>query len=282
MPIPWCLDPPPFGDSARVSSWLEKQLSLCDDEAFARGFAASCPVSGLSPEAYSHQVLDVDGEKLLVGIRFKGGDVARPFVDLIAWTGEPRPRWVIAIQEAFAQFAPEAVRFRWSKESAPPWTGEVGQYLFAGLAAGTLHASVSPARDLSWFDEFSQAFDKWRTTSPLGPEVWPSNLDDLKKCLKHGHIVVATEGDKFLGLAASLWQTERAFEGWMIMEEFVVPEAQGRGLGTALQQGLMQRLPQGDLVWGTIQGDNVASQKTAARCGRRPVETWWFIPLGAS
>ncbi|WP_197534518.1 GNAT family N-acetyltransferase [Symmachiella dynata] len=226
--------------------------------------------------------MDVDGEKLLVGIRFKGGDVARPFVDLIAWTGEPRPRWVIAIQEAFAQFAPEAVRFRWSKESAPPWTGEVGQYLFAGLAAGTLHASVSPARDLSWFDEFSQAFDKWRTTSPLGPEVWPSNLDDLKKCLKHGHIVVATEGDKFLGLAASLWQTERAFEGWMIMEEFVVPEAQGRGLGTALQQGLMQRLPQGDLVWGTIQGDNVASQKTAARCGRRPVETWWFIPLGAS
>ncbi len=248
MPIPWSLDLPQFGDSARVSGWLEKQLSLCDDEAFARGFAASCPVSGLSPEAYSHQVLDVEGEKLLVGIRFKGGNVARPFVDLIAWTGEPRPGWIVAITEAFAQFAPEAVRFRWSKESAPPWTGEVDQYLFAGLTAGTSHASVSPACDLAWYDEFSQAFDKWRTTSPLGPEVWPCDLNDLKKCFKDGHIVVATDGDRFLGLAACLWQTERAFEGWMIMEEFVVPEAQGHGLETAIQHSLTHQIPPGDLV----------------------------------
>ncbi|TWU13417.1 hypothetical protein CA54_22520 [Symmachiella macrocystis] len=280
MPIPWCLDPPPFGESARISGWLEKQLALCDDEAFARGFAASCPVSGLSPDAYSHRILDVEGEKLLVGIRFKGGEVAQPFVDLIAWTGEPRLGWVVAIKEAFAPFAPRAVRFRWSKETAPPWLGEVDQYLFAGWAAGTSDARVSPARDLGWYDEFSQAFDKWRTTSPLGLEVWPCDLDDLKKCLKDGHIVVATEGDRFLGLAACLWQSERAFEGWVIMEEFVVLEAQGRGLGTALQRGLMQRLPPGDLVWGTIHADNVASQKTAAQCGRRPVETWWFIPLG--
>jgi GNAT superfamily N-acetyltransferase len=280
MSIPWYLDLPRFGDPGRVSDWVEKQLALCDDDAFARSFAASCPVSGLGSDAYRHRKLEVEGQKILVGIRFKGGDVTQPFVDMLAWTGEPCPGWIVALKEAFAPFAPRAVRFRWSKETNPPWPGDVDQYVFAGPSAGLSHASVAPALDLSWFDEFSRAFDEWRRTSPLGPEVWPSDLDELKECLEDGHIVVATDGDKFQGLAACLWRTERAFEGWSIMEEFVVPEAQGRGLGTALQRGLMHCLPPGDLVWGTIHGNNAASQATAARCGRKPVETWWFAPLG--
>ena len=108
----------------------------------------------------------------------------------------------------------------------------------------------------------------------------PSDSDALHACLDDGHIVVAADGHKFLGLAACRWRTERAFDGWSIIEEFVVPEAQGRGLGTALQRGLMHLLPRGDLVWGTIHGTNAASLATAARCGREPVETWWFVPLG--
>ena len=280
MSIPWCSELPRFGDPARVTDWLEKQLALCDDDAFARSFAASCPVSGLNCNAYRHRKLDVDGETLLVAIRFKGGDVAQPFVDLLAWTGEPCPGWIVAIEEAFAPFAPQAIRFRWSRDTPPPWPGEVDQHVFAGPAAGASHASVVPACDLSWFDEFRRSFEVWRTSSLLGLEVSPSDPGELNACLDDGHIVVATDGDKFLGLAACLWRTERAFDGWSIIEEFVVPEAQGRGLGTALQRGLMHLLPPGDLVWGTIHGTNAASQATAARCGREPVETWWFVPLG--
>ena len=236
-------------------------------------------MSGLGSNAYSHRKLDAEGETLLVGIRFKGGDVTQPFVDLLAWTGEPCPGWIAAIKEAFVPFAPQAIRFRWSRDSPPPWPGEIDQLVFAGPAAGTTHASVTPARDLSWFDDFRQAFDVWRTTSPLRPEVSPADLDELNACLEDGHIVVATNGDVFLGLAACLWQTERAFDGWSIMEQFVVSEVQGRGLGAALQRGLMHLLPPGDLVWGTIHGSNAASQATAALCGREPVESWWFVPL---
>lgn len=252
---------------------------MCDDDSFARGFAASCPVSGLGIDAYRHRKLEVNGDTLLVGIRFKGCDIAQPFVDLLAWSGEPCPGWIVAIEEAFAPFAPRAVRFRWSKESDSPWGGVVDQYVFAGPAVGTSHPSVEPARDLLWYDDFRQSFDDWQTSSPHGQEVCPSDLDDLKECFNNGHIAVAAENDNFLGLAACIWQTERALEGWSIKEEFVVPKAQGRGLGSALQRGLMHLLPPGDLVWGTIHGSNVASQATAARCGREPVETWWFVPL---
>jgi len=281
MSIPWCLDVPRFGNPAQVSDWLEEQLALCDDDDFAQRFAAACPILGQGCDAYRHRKLDVEGETLLVGIRFKGCDVDQPFVDLLAWTGEPCPGWINAIKDAFAPFAPQAVRFRWSRETAPPWPAEIDQHVFAGPAAGTSHANVSPARDMSWFDDFHHAFNRWKTSSPLGQEVSASSVDELNACLEDGHIVVASDGDMFLGLAACLWQTERAFEGWSIMEEFVVAEAQGRGLGIALQRGLMHRLPPGDLVWGTIHGTNVASQATAARCGRAPIESWWFVPLGA-
>jgi len=282
MSTPWCLDIPRFGNPARVSAWLKKQLALCDDDAFARRFAASCPVSGLDFDTYRHRTLDVEGETLLVGIRFKGCDTTQPFVDLLAWTGEPCPSWIVAIKEAFAPFTPRALRFRWSRDTKPPWPGEIDQQMFAGPAAGASHASVTPARDLSWSDDFRQAFDFWRSSSLLGSEVSPADLDELNACLDDGHIVVATDGATFLGLAACLWRTERAFEGWSIVEEFVISEAQGRGLGTALQRSLMRRLPPGDLVWGTIHGTNVASQATATRCGREPVETWWLVPFGVS
>jgi hypothetical protein len=279
MNIAWCSDVPRYGDPARVSDWLEKQLALCEDETFGQRFAASCPLPGLGSAAYLHRKLQVEGETLLVGIRFKGCDVAQPFVDLLAWTGEPNSAWIGAIEEAFASFAPRALRYRWLRATDPPWPGEVDQYLFAGPAKGAPHPSVTAASDLSWFDDFRNAFDRWREGSPLGPEVAPSDADELKECLDCGHVVIATEGDTFLGIAACLWREERAFAGWSIMEQFVIPEAQGRGLGSSLQRGLMLHLPPGDLVWGTIHGDNTASQKTAVRCGRELVETWWFVSL---
>jgi GNAT superfamily N-acetyltransferase len=275
----WSLDLPRFGDAKQLSKWLQLQLAKCDDESFGLLFAKSCSVPGLQPEEYRHRILKLCGETLLVGIRFKGGDVAQPFVDLLAWTGEPKPTWIPAIGEAFSNFDPLAVRFGWSRNTEPPWPGEVDQYLYAGVAQGTQHEWVQPAHDLSWFQDFRSSFERWQDTSPLGREVQPAEADDLEACLGNGSVVVATCDGTFLGLAACRWKSERAFAGWAIVEEYVVPEARGQGLGAALQSALMHCLPLGDLVWGTIHGKNVASQVTAARCGREMVETWWFTPL---
>ena len=279
MPQPWSIDLPRFGDAKQFAEWLQEQLAKCDDEAFGRRFAASCPVAGIPAEAYLHRKLMVCEDTLLVGIRFKGCDVAQPFVDLLAWTGEPQPGWVPAISEAFSPFHPFAVRFCTSRDSELPWPGQVDQYVYAGRARGALHKWVTPACDLSWFDDFRGGFERWQTASPLGPEVWRPEVDELQACLDDGHVVVAARDGAFLGVAACRRNAERAFKGWSIVEEFVVPEMQGQGLGAALQRGLMQRLPAGDLVWGTIHAKNFASQATAARCGRRVVETWWFTAL---
>lgn len=278
---PWNVDVPRLGDAHRLSNWLEAQRARCHDDTFARQFAEACPVPGVEAAAYRHRQMTVGGETLLVGIRFKGCDVAQPFVDLLAWTGEPQSAWIPAIGEEFAAFRPQAVRLGWSRETPPPWPGEVDQHVFAGRVGGPYagHELVISARDLAWFDDFHREFEQWRGASPLGDEVFPSELADFQDCLDSGHVVVAAHDGRFLGVAACRRLAERAFAGWTIVEEFVVPEAQGRGLGTALQRGLLQRLPTGDVVWGTIHGRNLASQATARRCGRELVETWWFTPL---
>lgn len=278
MCISWCSDIPRFGDADQYSKWLKEQHDKCNDEAFGQRFAASCPVPGLMAEAYQHRRFEVGGETLLAGIRFKGGDLAQPFVDLLAWTGAPSPQWIPATTREFSSFNPLAVRFCWSQDTEPPWPGEVDQYVYAGRARGAVHQWIMPARDCSWFDDFRRRFDEWQNTSRLGTEVRPAEADEFKACLDDGHVVVASCDGTFLGVAACRRQSERAFVGWSIVEEFVVPQAQGRGLGTALQRGLMQCLPADELVWGTIHHKNMPSRKTAARCGRQAVETWWFTP----
>ena len=277
---PWSIELPKFGDAEQFTTWSGEQFARCDDSGFGQRFAEACPLPGIDPPAYQHRMLEFGGEHLLAGIRFKGGDVTHPFIDLLAWTGEPSPDWIPAIKNEFARLKPLSIRYAWPSDKPPPWMGEVDQYVYAGFPKCEPQEQIPPAHDLSWYQDFREHFDAWRSCSPLGKDVSPAETGDFQACLDDGHVAVASDNDgSFLGVAACRRGNQRALTGWTIIEEFVIPAAQGRGLGTALQLGLMQHLPECALVWGPIDGKNFASQATAARCGREAVETWWFVPI---
>ena len=99
----------------RVRSLLEAELDLAlarrRDQGFARDFAGWCPRPGRSPEEYLHREITAGGGTALVGIRFKGGDVEQPFVDLVARDFAHDDVACFAAQleasaQAFADFAP--------------------------------------------------------------------------------------------------------------------------------------------------------------------------------
>ncbi|MBD3676342.1 MAG: GNAT family N-acetyltransferase [Planctomycetaceae bacterium] len=279
MTYSWSNPVPRYGDLDRHQNWLQGQLDRCDDREFGHDFARHCPLDGVDADAYQHRVLTVGEAKLLTGIRFKGCDVTQPFVDLIAWTGNPQRDWITAVAEEYAPFRPLWMRYAWCEREPEPWGGEVDQFVYAGPARGEIDAEIREADHLDWFDEFQTDFEAWRQADPLGQEVAPAERQELEACLERGKIVIAERDDSFLGMAACLWSEDRAFAGWMMMEEYVVRDQRGRGWGSRLQQALMATLPQEDLVWGTIHKDNISSQKTAARCGREIVETWWLTQL---
>ena len=61
MALSWSLDIPRFGDAELASKWLQHQIAKCDDKAFGRRFADSCPVSGLKAEDYRHRMIEAAG-----------------------------------------------------------------------------------------------------------------------------------------------------------------------------------------------------------------------------
>ena len=73
-------------DVAALGDWFERQRERTRERAFARLFADYLDLPGVVESDYLHRIVEADGLRLLGGIRFYGRDVARPFVELIAWT----------------------------------------------------------------------------------------------------------------------------------------------------------------------------------------------------
>jgi hypothetical protein len=281
MSIDWSNELPPHGSPVIYRDWLDTQLKRCKDSNFAREFSEACPLVGVQASAYSHRLLEIGSATLLAGIRFKGGDTTMPFVDLLAWQGVPASDWIEVLSEEFASFSPRWIRYPWVLDSSSehPWSGELDLVIHAGLVSHQRVGEITVACDLSWYSDFRDSYELWRRSSPLGSEVVPASEEELTDCLERGRLVVSKEGADLRGLAACLESCQRSFAGWTMIEEFVAPTFRGRGLGKQLQRGLMNQLPEGELLWGTIHGSNLPSRRTALACGRRAVEAWWFVPV---
>ena len=289
--------------AACLTAWLEVERDRLTDPAFAEGFAAACPVAGASPADYAPRVL-AGRPTLLAGIRFKGGDVTHPFVELIA-RDEPlagRAAWDAALDRVFTEFAvfsPRSVRVRCPASERPELPAarlacdqvlcagrldalrarpQPGREAQAARLGGTL--SIVPGRDLGWYDELAAAYASWASTAgALAAEVQVADREALQACLDSGAVVCAQVDGRWAGVAAATREDERLLGGFCVVEEFLAPPLGGRGLAATLQRALIDELPAraGDTLWGTIHGRNTPSRRTAERCGREVVETWWFV-----
>lgn len=285
--------------AARVDAWISVVLERCHDELFARRFQGWCPVPGVPTDAFLHRLLPApQGGRMIAGIRFKGGDLGHPFVDLVAWerpldgaAGAALPRILAA---AFAGFSPLAMRLRWPGTARPPLAPdglEVDQHVLAAelsvLAAqprpwGELAVDVRPARDLSWLPVLHAAFAGWRAQiGPRGDEVCVADRDDLQACLDTGAVVCAWSGGHWAGVAAARRGEERLAGGYEMVELFMGRALRGQRRAAVLQRRLVDTLVDHgrDELYGTVHGTNAPSLRTARRVGRRVVETWWMAPL---
>ncbi len=296
LPADW---PTPPGLAGRLmQAALDEQLSRVADQLFGHRFARACPVAGQPPAAYQHRILPAVAASptLLAGIRFKGGP-RLPFVELMGWTGpiqgerawnEVRAR----ILAEFAPFAPRRLRLRWPGAAPPPVSGpqvEVDLRLVAGRLEqlrqrprpwGEEALEVQTATDLSFFADYARAHARWRAGSPrIGPEVFPAQEEQLRRCLTEGVIVTAHVRGRWAGLMAASREPERALEGYSVQELFLDEGLRGRRNAAILQRRLVDRLLDHgrDCLHGTIHRSNLPSLRAAQRTGRRVVETWWFL-----
>ena len=82
----WSTAVPKYGDVETYAGWIEDQVRRCADRGFAERFQKGCPIEGVSVESYLHRVVETPTGKVLAGIRFRGGNLSEPFVDVLAAT----------------------------------------------------------------------------------------------------------------------------------------------------------------------------------------------------
>jgi hypothetical protein len=99
---------------SNLSNQLERDLDWLEN--LGEGFERNMPVLGATPGMYNHRLLEVAGMQVMLGIRFRGGDITIPFVDLVrssqAITSADQVEAICdLVRQEFAIFKPLVVRF---------------------------------------------------------------------------------------------------------------------------------------------------------------------------
>ena len=264
-----------------------------DDRGVVGRFADACPVAGASIQDYALREVDLgpDGH-VMAGIHFYGMDMSRPFVGVLA--AEHHPNCVERLQrmhrELLDQFAMFGVRVtRWgSGVTEEPFracpTSWADQLVFAAPLDHILRSppppniaevTVGPASE-DWYTAYSTAWERMMEASP-GRSAWLHKSAEQALCACDALVEVRVRGALAGWFAAHPGHIE-SLHGYEMMEQFLIPAFQGRGLASAAQRRLCEVLedPSRWLV-GTIDAQNVASRCTALRNGRWCVDTWWFV-----
>jgi L-amino acid N-acyltransferase YncA len=254
-------------------------------------------VPGAGADTYLLREVALDGgARVLAGIHFYGGDVAKPFVGVLAQTraltAEERLAATDVLCDAFAALAPAAVWW-WvgGHPTAPAVAGRlvddqrllmgsipelVGHFDEPADAPFTLRRDDSAASYDAYvrlFEAFVAANQSWRG------RLARSERDAFEACAGAGGLFVVEHRGRMAGVFAARPGEVHGIPGWLVEEELLGDALRGRGLAPTLQRMALARLDTSahTLVMGTIHAANAPSLRTARRVGRSDVGAWVFV-----
>ena len=267
---------------------------------------------GLHPESdpldWTNRRIDLPGGGwALTGIRFRGGDAKRPFVDVVATTEPPTldglARVATVVAPAYAAFEPVCLRVDapdpaalvealGSDERFGPGSG-VDMYVVAGPVEELRGQLRAPAyervglRPGTAHDLASRAAEVYAELIGRRPEValWanPEDEESLAECADEGLLFEVLVDDEPAGVVASIRYDAHGMPGFSVQELCLDAAHRGRHVASAVVQRLVDALPAdvGDALWGTVHPDNAPSLRNALSVGRVVVGGYvWVTPAG--
>jgi len=260
------------------------------------------------PLDWTNRRLDVpDGGWALTGIRFRGGDAKRPFVDVVATTEPPTreglARVASAVVPAYQDFAPRCLRVDapdpgalvealGNDERFGPGCG-VDMYVVAGPVEELRDQPRVAAYDRVGLragdpDQLADlAAAVYAELTASHPEVaeWAQaeDAESLAECAEEGLLFeVLVEGEP-AGVVASVRYDAHGMAGFSVQELCLGAGHRGRHVASAVVQRLVEELPANptDVLWGTVHPDNTPSLRNALSVGRVIVGGYvWVTPAG--
>jgi RimJ/RimL family protein N-acetyltransferase len=278
------------------------------DAAFGQQFRDAVGVDGpADPLAWANRRLAVAGGGWAVtGIRFRGGDARRPFVDVVATSEPPTPETLLRLAAAaapsYGAFSPLCLRIDAPEpESLLDLLSRDARF---GACAVDMHV-VAERTDVLRGRPRVPAYDRvaLRTGDPrplatrvgaiyaelgssdsdLAEWAEPEDAASLADCAAEGLLFEVLADGEAAGVVAARRQDGHGMTGFCVQELCLDAAHRGGRLAPAAVQRLVDRLPGGAAytLWGTIHPDNTRSLRSALAVGRRLVGGYaWITPVG--
>jgi hypothetical protein len=267
------------------------------------GIAAST-----DPLDWANRRIDLPtGGWAVAGIRFRGLDVTRPFVDVVATTEPPGPDGLVAVAAAvlpyFVSFHPMCLRV-----DAPDPAGlverlaaderfgprcSVDQYVVAGPVAelrGRPRASsyevvsLLPGEAAALAARAAAIYAELARRNPdLLMWARAEDAESLAACADEGLLFEVLVDGEPAGVVAAVRDDAHGMSGFSVEELCLDADRRGRRLSPGVLQRLVDELPaaDGDVLWGTIHPDNAPSLRNSRSIGREVVGGYaWVTPAG--
>lgn len=265
------------GGPVALDHWLAAQRARVTDPAFAALFDSAAAATGQPRDAFLHRHLCSRYGPVLGGIRFFGGDPARPFVEILAHDMDDPDALARVVAAEWAAFAPAEMRLRLAPGSGPGrpdcalWYGLAEALRSPGAPVDLRPVGADVAAPLV-AAAYAAQHDR-----ALARRIAPADRETLADVAACGGLHGIHDPD-LAGILAIAPGAVDWVPGHRVEELAVAPAARGRRLA-ARAQATWARDRTGPLI-GTIDALNGASAASAARSGRRAVLQWRFVGLG--
>lgn len=277
--------------SKMLGTWFELQLDRLTDPAFARLFSDHIELPDIEVSDYNHRLVRSAKGQLIGGIRFYGGDVSRPFVEIIAHDFQNLEALQDCVAAEWAGFSPLHLRVILASGTELPPFAHVDMTIYAGrlrdMPPPDSRVSLVP------FDEVDEAVSMVATRYAkiakadlrLGRNLSAADEADLKAWHANNQLCairVRLHGaETTVGLFAAAPGKVEWIEGEEVNEEVVLSAYSGHGYATSAQLAWVTRsgLDPNSLLIGTIDRLNLASRRSAEKAGRAALLDYVFVSL---
>lgn len=271
-----------------LEKWIYEQEERCADSAFAARFPWK--ETGLPQSFFLQRKLCINGRYFLTGPRYKGGDINRPFIDVVASSAEIDDFALKAISREWAELKPQHIRQLMPNNATVQ--GITDQLIYASCLTNeskyyddALTLKPAARADFEWCRQaLLEAYHySWSTIPALSGSLHSVDSEDLGNHILNAHVYIVHEQGERVGLIICEQGKVAFLKGCRISEEVILPAYRGRSLASRAQRLLRKHLYQLSrevcLVTGTIIPENFPSIRTAEKAGRICVLRYEFLPV---
>lgn len=245
-------------------------------------------LDGTTAKDFRERILEVEKDKfIMAGIRFRGLNVNRPFISIVAnfaITSDRLLGLAQLIKKEFSIFKPIAFQFHLPSEVEliAPELG-IDRYTIAGTLENIIEhktperietVEIFELSNTEFYDDYLNEYKIFHEKNHnLKDEVKPESLEDFKEAIDNQLLYKVIIENKHAGIIAGSAFNYYGIEGVCILEEILYDSFKGKGHGVYLQKEFAKKLRgRYQLLWGTISSLNQPSLKTALRNGRKVEE----------